>query len=180
MLDRDEENRGRIIQHGTYSVREPSELACGLIPSQALREQAGVFRTLMEEFGSSSSNLEEAGEQKPAKAKETKKPIGGGGKLLLDEERELGAVSWRVYAKYAKAMGSWKWVGLCAGLLCCTQAATVGNSLFLGFWSGSEIEGFAQGDYMAIYAGQSTPSHTHIPPLNLILQHWVCSPQSLL
>ncbi|CAD6567059.1 MAG: hypothetical protein TREMPRED_003289 [Tremellales sp. Tagirdzhanova-0007] len=137
VLDRDEENRGRIIQHGTYS---------------ALREQAGVFRTLMEEFGSSSSNLEEAGEQKPAKAKETKKPIGGGGKLLLDEERELGAVSWRVYAKYAKAMGSWKWVGLCAGLLCCTQAATVGNSLFLGFWSGSEIEGFAQGDYMAIYA----------------------------
>jgi ATP-binding cassette subfamily C (CFTR/MRP) protein 1 len=123
-----------------------------------LREEEGVFRTLMEEFGSSSGPaIDEAEEEKPAKAKETRIPTGGGGKLLLDEEREVGAVSWRVYAKYGKAMGSWTWVGLCAALLCGTQAANVGNSLFLGFWSGGEIVGFRQGDYMAIYAGGSLP-----------------------
>ena len=165
VLDRDEENKGRIIQHGTYAVCELLQTTLQTNLLQTLREEVGVFRTLMEEFGSSSSDLGEAGEQKPAKAKETKTPKGAGGKLLLDEEREIGAVSWRVYAKYAKAMGSWKWVGLCGGLLCCTQAATVGNSLFLGFWSGSEIKGFAQGDYMAIYAGKSTPFHKRIPPL---------------
>ena len=109
----------------------------------------------MEEFGSSSNpHEEEAIDDKPAKAKENK-ATGGGGKLLLDEEREIGAVSWRVYAKYGKAMGSWSWVGLCAGLLCFTQAANVGNTLFLGYWSGSEISGFRQGDYMAVYAGLS-------------------------
>lgn len=109
----------------------------------------------MEEFGSTSTETDTTLDEKPVKAKDPKAPTGGGGKLLLDEEREVGAVSWRVYAKYGKAMGSWSWVGLCAVLLCFTQAANVGNSLFLGFWSGGEIEGFSQGDYMAIYAGQS-------------------------
>ena len=112
----------------------------------------------MEEFGSSSEGLEAAIDEQPAKMKKSKTPTGGGGKLLLDEERETGAVSWRVYAKYGQAMGSWSWVGLCAAMLCLTQAATVGNSLFLGFWSGSEIHGFRQGDYMAIYACECTMS----------------------
>ena len=82
----------------------------------------------------------------------TDRPTTGGGKLYLDEEREVGAISWRVYSKYGAAMGGWRWVMLCAGFLCFTQAANVGNSLFLGFWSGGSIKGFQQGDYMAVYA----------------------------
>ena len=116
----------------------------------------------MEEFGSTSAYTEEDGDadalEKPGAVKQAP---GGGGKLLLDEEREVGAVSWRVYAKYGQAMGGFIWVGLCAALLCFTQAATVGNTLFLGFWSGSQIPGFQMGDYMAVYAGtyllDSTP-----------------------
>ncbi len=139
---------------------------------QTLREEEGVFRTLMIEFGSSSSPaLEETIDEKPTKPK-VKTPTGGGGKLLLDEEREIGAVSWRVYAKYGKAMGSWSWVGLCAALLCFTQAANVGNSLFLGFWSGGEIKGFKQGDYMAIYAGGYMFPPLSSPSLSGRHIHW--------
>lgn len=139
---------------------------------QALREEEGVFRTLMNEFGSSSTEVEapEEAEEAPTKAKTPKTPGGGGGKLLLDEEREIGAVSWRVYSKYGAAMGSWSWVGLCAAFLCFTQAANVGNSLFLGFWTGSEIGGFRQGDYMAIYAC----GYPSLPPSEHLFRQCVC------
>lgn len=112
----------------------------------------------MNEFGSSSTekHTEETIDEPVAKAN-PKTPVGGGGKLLLDEEREIGAVSWRVYTKYGQAMGSWAWVALCASLLCFTQGANVANSLFLGFWSGGTIHGFKQGDYMAVYAGEAKP-----------------------
>jgi ATP-binding cassette subfamily C (CFTR/MRP) protein 1 len=144
VMDRDDQGVGRIIQQGTYA---------------ALREQEGVFQTLMNDFGSTSTGEDDAKLANPGEeGEEEEKPKvakSGGGKLLLDEERELGAVSWRVYAKYGKAMGSWPWIGLIGTFLVLTQAANVGNSLFLGFWSGSEINGFGQGDYMGIYAGQS-------------------------
>lgn len=32
----------------------------------------------------------------------------------------------------------------------------VGNNLFLGFWTGGTIDGFSQGQYMAVYAGLGT------------------------
>ncbi|KAK4686687.1 hypothetical protein P7C73_g3435, partial [Tremellales sp. Uapishka_1] len=137
VLDRGDDNVGRIIQQGTFSQ---------------LREEEGVFRTLMQDFGSSSAKVEavvDAAEDEPV-AKKT--AATGGGKLILDEERETGAVSWRVYGNYAKAMGSWPAVCLCFTFLILTQAATVGNTLFLGFWSGDEIAGFSQGAYMGVYA----------------------------
>lgn len=31
-------------------------------------------------------------------------------------------------------------------------ATTVGNNLFLGFWTANSLKGFRQGDYMAVYA----------------------------
>ena len=137
VLDRNDQNQGRIIQQGSYAE---------------LREQQGVFRTLMEEFGSTSERVDK---EQVAEAKKQVKPKapGGGTKFLLDEERETGAVSWKVYGQYGKAMGGWIWVAIVAFWLCLTQAATVGNTLFLGFWSGSEISGFRQGDYMGVYAG---------------------------
>jgi ATP-binding cassette, subfamily C (CFTR/MRP), member 1 len=114
----------------------------------------------MEEFGSSSAEkFAEEDEDKPLKKdKASKDPKEPAVKLLLDEEREVGAVSWRVYGKYGSAMGGFVWVGLVAFLLCFTQAATVGNSMFLGYWSGSEIHGFQQGDYMGVYAALGVAS----------------------
>jgi ATP-binding cassette subfamily C (CFTR/MRP) protein 1 len=142
VMDRDETGQGRIIQQGTYNQ---------------LRDQPGVFQTLMNDFGSTATEEAEPAVKADAGEEEDKPKVAksGGGKLLLDEERELGAVSWRVYAKYGKAMGSWPAVSIIFFFLGMTQAANVGNSLFLGFWSGGEIKGFKQGDYMAIYAGES-------------------------
>lgn len=71
------------------------------------------------------------------------------------EERETGSVSWQVYKSYARDTGSFLWVGIIAVLLLCGQTANVANVLFLGYWSANSIEGFSQGEYMAVYAGES-------------------------
>jgi len=78
----------------------------------------------------------------------------GGGKLLLDEERNTGSVSWQVHYRYLQAVGSWWQVMGFSISLVLVQASNVGNSLFLGYWSGSEIHGFSQGQYMAVYGGE--------------------------
>ena len=129
-----------------------------------LFEQEGIFRTLVEEFGSSVQNRPTStdGEGEVGQVfEEDKEPEDvtakhGGGKLLLDEERNTGSVSLQVYLKYLRAVDSWWYVGLCTTWLVLVQASNVGNSLFLGYWSGSEIAGFSQGQYMAVYAGEST------------------------
>ena len=137
VLDRGDNNVGRVIQQGTYA---------------ALREQEGVFKTLMEDFGSTTqSKTEEEEVEEDVKAVRDKK--GPAGKFMLDEEREIGSVSWRVYTKFGAAAGGWTWLGCCALFLSLTQASQVGNTLFLGFWSSMSIPGFRSGDYMGLYAG---------------------------
>lgn len=136
VMDRDASGDGRIIQQGTY---------------QELREQAGVFRSLMEEFGANGQDEKAEEEVKEKKEEVTKGE--GGGKLLLDEEREVGAVSWKVYKKYGQAMGGLRWILPVATFLCANQAAQVGNNLMLGYWSGRSIPGLSEGGYMGAYAG---------------------------
>jgi hypothetical protein len=116
----------------------------------------------MDEYGSSAKEKHEADDdEKPSGATEPEKAKGGGqeedkgGKFTLDEERELGEVSWSVYTGYMRATGSWFWIAVIALLLVLTQAASIGTTLFLGFWSASTISGFSQGQYMAVYAGKS-------------------------
>jgi hypothetical protein len=75
---------------------------------------------------------------------------------MLEEERETGEVKWSVYTGYVRAMGNRWWAILIAAALILEQTATVGNSLMLGFWSNATIDGFAQGQYMAVYAGERT------------------------
>lgn len=108
----------------------------------------------MEEFGSTAMEKAEDEDEEKTTKKTTAKGPKETAKFMLDEERELGAVSWRIYSKYFKAMNSWwrPWFALVVYLA--VQGCTVGNTLFLGFWSGKEIKGFEQGDYMAIYAGE--------------------------
>lgn len=104
----------------------------------------------MEEFGSTSNSEDTA--EVLTKNVESDLDKGAGGKLILEEEREVGAVSWHVYYRYAKSMGSMWWAVIFGTFLALTQAAQVFNSLFLGFWTGREISGFGNGDYMAVYA----------------------------
>lgn len=37
-----------------------------------------------------------------------------------------------------------------------TYHVAVGNNLFLGFWTAESIDGFTQGQYMAVYGGLGT------------------------
>jgi len=76
-----------------------------------------------------------------------------GTRLMLDEERLTGEVQWSTYTRYLKAVGNWWWAVIISIALVMEQAATVGNSLMLGYWSEARINGFSQGDYMAVYAG---------------------------
>jgi hypothetical protein len=59
------------------------------------------------------------------------------------------------YKSYARDTGSYLWVGIIAVLLLCGQAANVANVLFLGYWSANSIEGFSQGECMAVYSGEA-------------------------
>ncbi len=134
---------GQITQQGAY---------------EDLRRAGGTFTDLMDEYGQSAdaNEDEEAVENKVTKkkvdAKDDEKKEGSGVKLMQDEERNTGSVSWKVYTEYAKAMGANGWLFLAGALLVLSQCCQVGNTLFLGFWSGNSIKGFQEGDYMAIYA----------------------------
>ncbi|GJJ12857.1 hypothetical protein Clacol_007102 [Clathrus columnatus] len=72
--------------------------------------------------------------------------------LMQQEERNTGQVEGAIYLKYIKAAGGLSWVPFLVFLLTVTQVASVGNNLFLGFWTSESIPGFRQGDYMAVYA----------------------------
>lgn len=78
-----------------------------------------------------------------------------GTRLMLDEERLTGEVTWSTYTRYLKAVGNWWWAVIISIALVMEQAATVGNSLMLGYWLESRISGFSQGEYMVVYAGMS-------------------------
>lgn len=85
------------------------------------------------------------------------------------EERQTGTVSWGIYGKYLDYAGGLFWAPVFIVILAATQAAqgvfclrpfcevvtinTVGNTLFLGFWTSQSISGFKQGQYMGLYAG---------------------------
>jgi len=89
--------------------------------------------------------------------------------LMQTEERNTGAVTWTVYKKYLGFAGGMIWAPVIVLLLTLTQGAQgaflfvapsasvaqsslVGSNLFLGFWTSQSIDGFKQGDYMAVYA----------------------------
>jgi ATP-binding cassette subfamily C (CFTR/MRP) protein 1 len=126
---------------------------------QQLLAEAGPFRTLIKDFGSVSDarKTEPIGEDPNFDATTTITITGAraktGTRLMLDEERLAGEVKWSTYTRYLKAVGDWWWAVIISIALVMEQAATVGNSLMLGYWSETRISGFSQGDYMAVYAG---------------------------
>jgi hypothetical protein len=122
---------------------------------------------LIKEFGSASDAPRTDRIQKdptlspsgPTTGSDIAKPVKpkSGTTLMMDEERLTGEVKWTTYTRYFKAVGSWWWAVVIGFALITEQAATVGNSLMLGYWSDGRIDGFAQGEYMAVYAGERIP-----------------------
>lgn len=128
---------------------------------QELRNQSGVFRTLMEDYGTKtepqvksqaheSLGMEASNESNTDDKEEKQK----GGKLLIDEERAVGEIPWSTYHTYIKAIGAYWWTGFIFLSIVCVEGSRVTNSLFLGFWSQRKITGLGQGGYMGIYAGK--------------------------
>jgi len=153
VMDRDDCNEGRIIQQGTYNE---------------LLQQKGVFQTLIQEYGSAAvsnstsiegekgdqnkeEDLENGKEQVPIAAEEEKQK---GGKLLLDEERETGEISWMIYLHYLQAIRAWWMVVIVFLILAWVESSRVMTFLFLGFWSRMKFADLSQGAYMGIYAGE--------------------------
>ena len=88
------------------------------------------------------SSLANASKPEPAK----------GGTLILEEERVTGSVTWETYRYYFSAIRSPIMIVGFVAFQTLEQVSLVGNSLFLGFWSGNTLD-LSTGRYMAIYAG---------------------------
>jgi ATP-binding cassette subfamily C (CFTR/MRP) protein 1 len=153
VMDRDDDNEGRIIQQGTYDE---------------LLAQEGVFQTLIQEYGSAATgnatSIEgEKGAENKADGSKTEKKEAEvavleedkqkGGKLLLDEERETGEISSMTYLHYLQAIGAWWMVVASFLVLVWLEGSRVATILVLGFWSRDQF-GMSQGAYMGIYAGE--------------------------
>jgi ATP-binding cassette subfamily C (CFTR/MRP) protein 1 len=137
-----------------------------------LCNEEGVLQTLVRDYGNiresadanthdSGSSSETSTETKveaideratdPDDAKDEQKTSGA---VTAEEDREKGEISWRIYGVYLKAMGGFFFAAMIGIVLILVEAATVANSLWLGYWSASEIKGFNQGQYMAVYGGE--------------------------
>ncbi|KNZ81013.1 Multidrug resistance-associated protein 1 [Termitomyces sp. J132] len=133
-------DRGVIAEQGTY---------------EDLVKNSSIFSSLMDEHGS----LEAPEGARPQREiRTTVVDWDQSGKeveaaLMQVEERNTGAVIWDVYKKYLRFSGGFVWVPIIVCLLLLNESSQVGNNLFLGFWTGGIIEGFSQGQYMAVYAG---------------------------
>jgi hypothetical protein len=143
--------------------------------------KSSTFSRLMEEYGSLEKEEEEVAEADAAVAEKVDATPDDAHKgqddkkaakthLMQEEERETGAVTFKVYSRYFRFAGSILWAPAILTLLMMSQGAqgklhttdcqrqitdaarVVGNNLFLGFWTDESIHGFTQGDYMALYA----------------------------
>ncbi|BFZ56150.1 ATP-binding cassette transporter yor1 [Savitreella phatthalungensis] len=129
---------GQITEQGTY---------------QELIDRAQDFARILRDFGGSEQKGTDAAETpeiheklasatlKPATAKQ--------GPML--EERETGAVAWRVYTAYFRSGGGLWTVPVILATLVLAVVANVGNNLWLSYWSSDE---FNRPDrfYIGIYA----------------------------
>ncbi|WVQ63105.1 uncharacterized protein L199_001256 [Kwoniella botswanensis] len=140
VMDRDSEGDGKIVQQGTYSD---------------LKMQEGPFRSFISEYSSEPSPATPT--HRPARSKTTSTTIKeskkdkSSGVDTMEEDRQIGSIPWSVYITYFKSMGTILWPFTFGSMLLLTQAASVGNSIWLGWWSGDKFEGLGQGGYMGIY-----------------------------
>ncbi|KAL5489922.1 hypothetical protein ACEPAI_4754 [Sanghuangporus weigelae] len=138
-------DNGKITEEGTF---------------QDLMKDGKEFAKLIEEFGAHEEEIESDGDtiKVDTKAEVANKVVGSpDGKkdrlqLMSEEERNTGAVSWSTYKEYLQHAGGIIWAPVIILLLALMQGASVGNNLFLGFWTALSIPGFSEGDYMGVYA----------------------------
>jgi ATP-binding cassette, subfamily C (CFTR/MRP), member 1 len=145
---------------------------------QTLMKSSVAFAHLIDEYGSH-ENVDRKATRKNTR-KPTMHPNAAdkpdamklGSALIQSEERLTGSVPWVTYIKYFRFAGTVLWIPAIIILVLLSQAASgeftgrghvrtsnnlpylfsVGNNLFLGFWTSHTIHGFSEGNYMAVYA----------------------------
>ncbi|TPX36938.1 hypothetical protein SmJEL517_g00979 [Synchytrium microbalum] len=70
--------------------------------------------------------------------------------LILDEEREVGAVSWNVYKRYVNFAGGWILAGLTFSTVVFAQGARIGTDVWLQQWASNHFS-LSLSQYQAIY-----------------------------
>ncbi|KAG7527800.1 hypothetical protein FFLO_06590 [Filobasidium floriforme] len=133
---------GHIVQQGTY---------------KELSSTRGILQKLMADHGNGqadsrvkeTTDLDTGAAQVPDNQLQL---LPSTTKLIMDEERKIGSISWRTYIAYARVMSKEWWFAISIFMLILGETCSVLNTLFLGFWSGQSIPGFSQGKYMALYA----------------------------
>lgn len=164
-----------VLKHADYIYMMDNGVISEQGTFQDLLSRGEAFSRLIEEYGSQEEDLEEgisenedpdtngsrdvkspddanSGDKEGLELSDPKKKQAGGVPLMQQEERNTGQVETAVYLKYLNAAGGLAWAPVLVFLLAISQAASVGNNLFLGFWTEKSIPGFRQGDYMGIYA----------------------------
>ncbi|KAF9027711.1 multidrug resistance-associated ABC transporter [Hymenopellis radicata] len=147
---------GQIKEEGHFTVSRPESLSI-------LVNDGAVFSRIMDEYGS----LEKQGvapNKRGTTMDDTKGEVSIDKKdtLMQEEERFTGAVTWKHTATISdlQALDFWApFFSFCKRVFWLFSAVVlisvipVANSLFLGFWTGEKIDGFTQGQYMAVYSG---------------------------
>lgn len=151
-------DQGRIIQQGTYD---------------ALKKTAGIFQTLIEEYGNAkkedADSLEviddtadgkQAISQKHRHSETTAETSNTTDtdekavtKIHVDEELLTGAISGKTFMAYLKAMSKGGPLVMALSGAVLTECVAIALTLILGFWTTSSISGFGQSQYMGLYAG---------------------------
>lgn len=132
---------GRIVQRGRYA--------------DILQ---GPFKQLMDQFGGDTTQDEDSKDEAPVHSSDIadEKKIGDspaadtpGDRLMMDEERKLGSVGWRVYAAYLKCGPGW--IVLAAAFAAGMTGTSVMSTVWLTFWSEDKFRE-AGSFYQGIYA----------------------------
>lgn len=87
-------------------------------------------------------------------------------KLITDEEKATGAVSWSTYMQYAEACGGHVVCGLVLLLFFLTEFVVVSPSLWLSFWSVKKFD-LSPNTYLLVYIGVVAASALSSPLRNL-------------
>ncbi|VDB90127.1 unnamed protein product [Peniophora sp. CBMAI 1063] len=133
---------GHIAERGTYSE---------------LMDARGTFARHIDEFVSDAQQTEaekaDGVETTPAEAaaKAKREAAVKGDAVMQEEERETGAVSWRVYREYIMAGYGWASVPFVMAFLVLEQGAIVVTSYWLVWWQDQAFQK-PNGFYMGIYA----------------------------
>jgi ATP-binding cassette subfamily C (CFTR/MRP) protein 1 len=126
---------GKIIEQGTFEELMNLDGEC-----------ARVVKTYSSDENHEQQNIIVVEDKKDTILKKE-----GKGTKMIEEERQIGSVSWKVYRNYVHAAGGWVTVGGCFMLAVVAQCARVGNDLWLVAWSNDYFSALSESEYAGIY-----------------------------